>query len=168
MAQDISIASTSGNGYAQNVSLPSGTGLVGYNLSVTSSGTVIVYNNATGKLSYAYAYAPVGRVISSQKYASPNAIHTYNMPVASGLIYIQNSHGDICIDYVCNTTSAQNSGLNVYTKVTHVAQMNGQSSYVYVANSPSLLQPFVYNSITMSSWVYVKQLPSGLGDMAVV
>ncbi len=168
IAQDISIASTSGNGYAQNVSLPSGTGLVGYNLSVTSSGTVIVYNNATGKLSYAYAYAPVGRVISSQKYASPNAIHTYNMPVASGLIYIQNSHGDICIDYVCNTTSAQNSGLNVYTKVTHVAQMNGQSSYVYVANSPSLLQPFVYNSITMSSWVYVKQLPSGLGDMAVV
>ena len=168
IAQDINTAASLGNGYAQNVSLPSGTGLVSYNLSVTSSGTVIVYNNATGKLSYAYAYAPVGRIISSQQYLSPNAVHTYNMPVASGLIYIQNSHGDICIDYVCNTTSAQNSGVNIYTKVTHAAQMNGQSSYVYVTNSPSLLQPFIYNSITMSAWVYVKQLPSGSGDMAVV
>jgi hypothetical protein len=168
IAQDINTASSLGNGYAQNVSLPSGAGLVNYNLSITSSGTVIVYNNATGKLSYAYAYAPVARVISSQQYESPNAIHTYNMPVASGLIYLQNSHGDICIDYVCNTTYAQGSGLDVYTKVTHVAQMNGQDSYIYVANSPSLLQPFVYNAITMSAWVYVKQLPPSSGHMAVV
>ena len=89
IAQDINTAASLGNGYAQNVSLPSGAGLVNYNLSITSSGTVIVYNNATGKLSYAYAYAPVARVISSQQYESPNAIHTYNMPVASGLIYLQ-------------------------------------------------------------------------------
>ena len=168
IAQDINTAASLGNGYAQNVSLPSSTGLVSYNLSITSSGTVIVYNNATGKLSYAYAYAPVARVISSQQYESPNAIHTYNMPVASGLIYLQNSHGDICVDYVCNTTSAQTSGLNVYTKVTHVAQLNGQNSYVYVANSPSLLQPFDYNAITMSAWVYVKSMPSISSDMPVV
>ncbi len=171
IAQDINTASALGNGYAQNVSLPAATGLVNYNLSITSSGTVIVYNNATGKLSYAYAYAPVGRIISSQQYESPNSIHTYSMPIASGLLYLQNSHGDICIDYVCNTTTAQTSGLNVYTKVTHVAQMNGQNSYIYVANSPSLLQPFDYNAITMSAWVYIKQLPSGsgpLGHMAVV
>ena len=168
IAQDINTAASLGNGYAQNVSLPSGAGLVNYNLSITSSGTVIVYNNATGKLSYAYAYAPVARVISSQQYESPNAIHTYNMPVASGLIYLQNSHGDICIDYVCNTTYAQGSGLDVYTKVTHVAQMNGQDSYIYVANSPSLLQPFVYNAITMSAWVYVNNMPSASAEMPIV
>ena len=168
IAQDINTAAALGNGYAQNVSLPSGTGLVNYNLSITSSGTVIVYDNATGRLAYAYAYAPVGRIVSSQQYASPNAIHTYNMPVASGFIYLQNSHGDICIDYICNTTSAQGSGLNVYTKVTHTAQMNGQSSYVYVANSPSLLQPFIYNSITMSAWVYINKIPPSSVEMPVV
>ena len=168
IAQDINIAYSSGSGYAQNVSLPSGTGLVNYNLSITSSGTVIAYDNSTGRLAYAYAYAPVGRIISSQSYMSPNSPHTYMLPVANGFIYLQNSHNNICIDYVCNTTSSQAYETTVYTKQAHAAQMNGQTSYIYVSNSMSLLEPFVTNSITITAWVYVNKFPSGASETPVI
>ncbi len=168
IAQDINTAASSGSGYSQNLSLPSGTGLVNYNISITSSGTVVVYDNSTGRYVYAYAYAPVGRVISSQSYVSANSPHTYMLPVASGTIYLQNSDGNICIDYVCNTTTSQSSGFTVYTKLTHVAQMNGQNSYAYMQNSVSLLAPFNANAITMSAWVYINEFPTNSMIMPVV
>ncbi len=159
IAQDINLASNAGNGYAQNVSLPAGAGLINYNLSVTSSGTVVVYINSSGRLAYAYAFSPVSRIISSPLYINPNAPQTYRMPTASGMLFLQNSFGSVCIDYVCNSTAQLASGLNVYTGLTHAATMNGQDSYIYVPNSVSLLAPFNTGAITMSAWVYVSRFP---------
>jgi hypothetical protein len=139
IAQSISAqldrALQAGPGYTASVPLATAIGSVNYNLTITENGAVIVNSSIGGQVVQAISYSSVKSVLSNSTYLASNSAH-YVLPIANGSLWIQNSFGTICVDYLCPAASGAASNVSLSEQVTHAANFNGQTSYITANQLP--------------------------------
>ncbi len=145
IAQQINIAVSSGNGYTANMPLTEAFGINIRNITITSKGVVIVYAKYSKQTLDAVAYSNAGKVIT------PSSVST-------NYLSIQNSFGQICVDTDCPNSSEVVSNIYLKSQVTHVAQFNGQSSYINTSYSQPL------SSFSVSFWFDPSRPGTGVGQ----
>jgi len=162
LAQDIATqinnAVSGGNDYSAAVPISTEIGTTPIQVFITSTGTVLVNASIGKQIIQAVAYTQAKSISTNPLFAK--GANIYQLPIANGTIALQNSFGTICIDYQCPTTSNLASRISLSTEVVHVAQFNGQSSYIY----GSLTGYFGGNNpLTAVAWAYIS--PSGNGPI---
>ncbi|MGC9129291.1 MAG: LamG-like jellyroll fold domain-containing protein [Candidatus Micrarchaeia archaeon] len=138
IASAIDSAVQAGNGYSSSISIASLIGIVPYNVSITKNGVVILQAKVGKQIVKAVAYSTAKNVVSNLAYYYPQS-NQYIIPISNGTMYIQNSFGNICIDYQCATQSNQAKSIFLSSQSVYAAEFSGPwSSTNY--NSKSLIQ----------------------------
>lgn len=130
IASELTAASQSGNGYSATIPLPPQLSILEYNISITRQGMVIASSNTLGQNIQATAFALVQSVVSNSIYLSQSKLY-YVIPTveSTGYITLQNSFGNICVDYQCASTSNQSSQLLLTTQTAYAIYLNGYNNY---------------------------------------
>ena len=142
IAQQINTAYEAGTGYSANVPIQSLFGISIYDINITRNGVVILSAKEAKQTIEAVAYSEAHSVLAS------NSMNT-------AFLDIQNSLGEICVDYQCPSPSNQTNGINMTTAVVHAAEFDGQSnSYIEASGQPGWSSAF-----TVSAWVETNVAP---------
>lgn len=130
IASELTAASQSGNGYTATIPLPPQLSILEYNISITRQGMVIASSNTLGQNIQATAFALVQSVVSNSIYLSQSKLY-YVIPTveSTGYITLQNSFGNICVDYQCASTSNQSSQLLLTEQTASAIYLNGYNNY---------------------------------------
>ncbi|MEM3177924.1 MAG: LamG-like jellyroll fold domain-containing protein [Candidatus Micrarchaeaceae archaeon] len=152
IALQINNAISAGSGYSTSMHIGTTVGLVPYNLTITKNGMIIVSAYVGKQLTQARAYSMAKSIVSSPSFATSSS-QAYLMPIQNGTLYIQNSYGTICIDYSCQSPTASTpQHISMTEQNVHVANFNGQSSYITVPTSNAV--SFNGPSVTVAFWIY--------------
>ncbi len=151
IAAQMDTALQAGNGYTARVPITGDVGTLAYQLLITKNGEVIVNASVGSQAIQAYAFSTVKNVASSSSYLQPGTFY-YNLPIANGTLYIQNSFGTICVDYNCPNASVQAANVSLSSQSAHAALFNGQTSVITVADTPALR--FASSPFSYSAWLY--------------
>ncbi|MDE1768412.1 MAG: hypothetical protein KGH62_03525, partial [Candidatus Micrarchaeota archaeon] len=137
VASQLSSAYQAGNGYNATVQLPSPLSSIGYNITITRQGMVVVTTNVIGQQIQATSFSLAQSIVSNSNYLNPSKLY-YTIPTeqSTGFITFQNSFGTICVDYMCPSTSQQSKSLVVYDQVASALNLNGQNVFAS-STSPS-------------------------------
>ncbi|MGI0141340.1 MAG: LamG-like jellyroll fold domain-containing protein [Candidatus Micrarchaeales archaeon] len=138
IALQINRAAQSGNGYTAQLPLLTSLGVIPYNLSITTTGAVIVTSTTDKQAIRSTAYSNVQSVSSSSAFLASGSNTVYNLPIANGSISIQNSFGTICVDYLCPINPNQSTSISLYSQIVNPPNFNGQN-YVTLPNNAAVL-----------------------------
>ncbi|MDE1860446.1 MAG: hypothetical protein KGH72_01885 [Candidatus Micrarchaeota archaeon] len=152
VAAQINIASASGNGFASHIVLPGSISIISYNLSISNTGLVIVSVNTNGQVIQALAYSMVNRVLSNTSYQWVNNPNLYNIPTTNGSLELQNSFGNICIDYNCPPPINQSTMLAMTSAVSHAATFTGSGSTYLDASAPHGITYTAAGGVSACMW----------------
>lgn len=161
VALQISRAAQAGAGYSALVPITTNIGNIAYNLSVTKNGVVIVSTQIGTQVIRTTAYSNIQSLISDPAfYGATNGI--YVLPIGNGSIYLQNSFGNVCVDYQCPLNSNQSNSVSLSSQVVHVGNFNGQSTKITIASQNSISFERT-NSFSISFWAKANAIPSTSG-----
>ncbi|MGC8710370.1 MAG: hypothetical protein ACP5RF_02050, partial [Candidatus Micrarchaeia archaeon] len=130
IATSIDSAQQAGNGYIGSVPVSSLIGIIPYNVTVTKNGVVVLQALVGKQVVKAVAYSMAKNIVSNPQYALPGNANSYMLPISNGSISIQNSFGNICVDYPCASQGNTAASISLSSQDVHVAQFNGQNSYI--------------------------------------
>ena len=153
IAQQLTTAVNSGNGYSSNILLQAGYGINPYAVNVLSNGEVIVTAKQGVQKIQSIAFSQAKDVMAS------NSMETGNLSV-------QNFLGLICVDVSCPNQTAYPVQSRISTQNVHVAQFNGKSSYINIPSSSSL--NFGGSAFTVAAWVYLNTVKTGANTASAV
>jgi len=149
VAMAMSNAANAGNGYSAQMPISSTVGLLPYNLTITKSGMVVASMHIGKQLVQARAYSTAKAVASSPNFAASST--AYLLPIQNGTISIQNSYGEVCIDYNCQSSQPSIvSGINLSSENVYSASFSQNPAGYISAPAPTQTT----NSITVSFWIY--------------
>ena len=165
VASYIDQALSSGNGYSATLVLPPSTQLLPYNISISSTGVVIV-NTTIGKqdiTAEAYSVARNLVINGANSTLSANGITIYSVPISSGEIQLSNAKGIIFIDQ--NPVSTLGLAKYIFTKLAanvNAAAFDGKDSAVSISGVN------LASNSTVGMWIYpgVSQMESNSYIMA--
>ncbi len=158
IASQLSLAMQAGNGYTASIPISSQVGALSYQLLIGKNGAVLINSSVGTQSIQAIAYSGVQQVASNPSYLQANSFY-YSLPVANGTLYIQNSFGTVCVDYLCPNTSSIPSNISLSSETAHAALFNGQTSAVQALNTIALAGPNVTNQVTVSAWINLPAFP---------
>ncbi len=146
IASQLSAAQFAGNGFTHNFTLPySSFTAVPFNVSISKSGIVTVTGIEGTQIIHATSSSNVQNVVSSSSYLSGN---NYQIPISTGMISLQNSEGNICVDYTCSTLPSHPASVALTTQNVHGAYFNGVSDYVDLGTKLA-----IPNALTVAVWI---------------
>ncbi len=150
IATYINQAVSSGSGYSVTLPLLGGFATHTYNISISSTGVVILGTKSGLQPITAYAFSSAKSfVINGTLVQSANGISVYQLQTYTGSISIYNSKGIIYIDkQPISTTNLAQGMLTTQQANVKAAQFNGQNSYVNLTTEPTWT-----NSLTVSAWL---------------
>ena len=161
VASDITSAAQAGNGYTASIPLPPQLSVLQYNISVSRQGMVMVSTNTIGQYVQATSFALVPSVISNSIYLSPNKLYYYIPTVSStGYLDLQNSFGNVCVDYLCPSSTNQSDQVYLKDSLTHGVHFNGYGNNGLYPNP-------VTTSQTESISFWVRQSKLSLQDQYI-
>lgn len=165
IALQLGRAAQAGNGYSASLPISTSLGVTQYNLSITKSGLVIVTSLVSNQALRATAYSNVQSVMSSAQFLSPLSTAVYNLPIANGTVYVQNSYGNICVDYQCPLTSNQVSSISLASQNVHAAYFDGTlaGTSVLSGSDVAATQSTHGTGFSVSAWVYLTDNSTGRG-----
>ncbi|MGC8699979.1 MAG: hypothetical protein ACP5RK_03220, partial [Candidatus Micrarchaeia archaeon] len=99
IASSIDSAVQAGNGYSGTISVVSLIGIIPYNVTVTKNGMVILQAKVGKQIVKAMAYSMAKNIVSNPSFLIPSSTNQYILPTANGTISLENSFGNICLDY---------------------------------------------------------------------
>ncbi|MGB9703600.1 MAG: hypothetical protein ACPLXS_02730, partial [Candidatus Micrarchaeales archaeon] len=147
-ASRIQRAYSYGNGYKESFYFPAEVGFIPFNLTITGNGIITASAKYGNQILSAYAFTGIQNYYLDPYYAIPNG---YQIPIASGLITIQNSNNLICINtqscpayqipkylaiYATNSTASSSNNVTIVAKV--FDQFGNPVSYAKVGFSTTL------------------------------
>ena len=139
IAQQLDAAVASGNGYSSTITLQSAFGMPLYSITISKNGVVLVYAKFGTQLIHTVAYSAARNVVTAPS-------------LGTSTMTIQNSGGEICVDYACAKSESSRNAVQFYSEEFHAASfVNG--SYISVPNTGVLNN---LQSISMCGWVYSK------------
>ena len=152
IATYINQAVSSGNGYSATLPLLGGFITHSYNISISSTGVIMLGTKSGTQPITAYAFSNAKNfVINGTLLQSANGISIYQLQTYKGSISIYNSKGIIYINQQPVSTANLAQGmLTAQQADVKTAQFNGASSYVLSSTGPNLN----YNPVTLAAWVY--------------
>ena len=139
VAQSVSLqlsrAAASPSGFSEQIPITTTEGLTPYNISISRTGIVILTATSGPQTLHTTSYSNVQGIVSNPAFFS-NGL--YVLPISNGSIYIQNSFGNICVDYSCPTTANQSYSISLSSENTHVPQFSGNG--LSLNGNPSFIQ----------------------------
>ncbi|MGC8538330.1 MAG: LamG-like jellyroll fold domain-containing protein [Candidatus Micrarchaeia archaeon] len=151
IASQISSAYRAGNGFRSTIPMVSSIGNAQYNVTITKSGEVIVSATVGKQIIQALAYSNTN-IVSNPSFSPSSASSTYILPISNGTISLQNSQGNICVDYNCPNTTNLVGSIALSSKVAHAAQFNGENTYIEAPASSAY--SFNGPQVTVAFWIY--------------
>jgi hypothetical protein len=141
-----------GNGYSATIPLAGAIGLTQYNVTVSSTGVVIVSMKIGSQVLTAYAHSNAKNLVinGTPLSSSANGIDLYLIPAYTGYIKVSNRNGVIYLNQNPPSTQAQPSYIQMQTMADVKSGIFGS---VYSNVGTSLL-PFNGGSFTILGWVY--------------
>ncbi len=149
VATQLDTALRAGNGYVARIPITGAIGTLAYQLLVTKNGGVIVNATVGNEALQAFAFSTARNVLSQSSYIQTNTFY-YNLPIANGTLYIQNSFGTICVDYSCPNTSTQAANISLSSQLVHALPLNHTAgSYVALGTTGNNIAA----QVTVSGWI---------------
>ena len=155
IATYINQAAGSGNGYSATLPLLGGFATQVYNISISSTGVIILGTKSGSQPITAYAFSSAKSfVINGTLLQSANGISIYQLQAYRGSISIYNSKGIIYINQQPVSTANLAQGVlaaqQADVKAAQLYGQNGQNSYINTGKS-QILQPA--SAVTVSAWI---------------
>ncbi|MGC9099454.1 MAG: LamG domain-containing protein, partial [Candidatus Micrarchaeia archaeon] len=157
IASSIDSAVQAGNGYSGTISVVSLIGIIPYNVTVTKNGMVILQAKVGKQIVKAMAYSMAKNIVSNPSFLIPSSTNQYILPTANGTISLENSFGNICLDYSCSAESNQARSISLSSESTYAANFAGSSGSSYIS-TPILTQLNGANSASLTAWFYLNSL----------
>lgn len=137
IVQQLDTAATAGNGYTSNIVLQNSFGMPLYNITISKSGTVVVYATVESSFVHTVAYSSARNVVSAPL-----------LDVKT--MRIENSGGEICVDTDCPGSESSKDSVQLNDLLFHVASFSN-GSYISIPNTGVLNNLL---NISMCGWVY--------------
>ena len=141
-----------GNGYSASIPLAGSIGLTQYNITVSSTGIVIVSMKIGSQVLTAYAHSNAKNLVinGTPLSTSANNIDLYLLPTYTGYIKVSNRDGVIYLNQKPPSVQSQPS----YLQIKALADTNAGTFMSPLSNIGTNLLPFQSTSFTILGWVY--------------
>ncbi|MDE1824839.1 MAG: laminin G domain-containing protein [Candidatus Micrarchaeota archaeon] len=135
LSLQLSRAAASPPGFSEQIPITTTQGLTPYNISITKTGIVILTASSGPQVLHTTSYSNVQGIVSNPAFLA-NGLYT--LPISNGTIFLQNSYGVICVDYLCPQAANQSASIALSSQVIYTANFNGQNYITLPANAAVL------------------------------